>query len=176
MHQKISNWLSLNLKQRNADGFLLDTLFEYDLLEQLCKNNKIIKFITQEENYNIRTAKLVNLAYNNNLLIVSGITKIDLEIIKPWSRIGLVADLLPFGNLLKSEILNRELTDEETDIEWAYKINQQINYKDILYCQDPAKHPSWFSLTIHQKEIIAKLNSIIKNNINKISQIYKTCI
>jgi len=169
MHKKISDWLSLNLKQRNASGFLIDTLFEYELLEQLCGNKKTL-FITQEDNYNIRTAKLVNYADNNNLLIVSGITKIDLEIIKPWSRIGLVADLIPFGNLLKSEILTRELTDEEKDIEWAYGINKQINYKDILFCSDPAKHPSWFSLTIHQKEIISKLNAIVKNNAYKNSQ------
>ena len=170
MHKKISDWLLLNLKQRCSNGFLVDPDFEYDLVTQLCKGNDFVYYPDPEESYNIRIAKLVNYADNNNLLIVSGITKIDLEIIKPWSRIGLVADLIPFGNLLKSEILTRELTDEEKDIEWAYGINKQINYKDILFCSDPAKHPSWFSLTIHQKEIISKLNAIVKNNAYKNSQ------
>lgn len=178
MKDKIIPWLKQNIQKKNAKGFLLDlknkssedllaldycisTTFSTHYLGK--EDLGIGNYIYSETDGNYRIAELANIADENNLLIVSSLTKPELQITRPWNRLGPGADLYPFGAYLKSELSDRFLSIEEYEIEWLYKMNEAGMYKGILDCDDPAKWINWFALTIPQKEIVAKMNQHKKN-------------
>ena len=183
--KNIINWIQNSIKERNANGLILDTSKQdasNELLLNICKkshqniycvsSNK--DFHEHDVTFNISEKPLFTIieeANRNNLLTINSYNFIDINVTKPWQNHCFIWDLLPFGDLFLKDIyflLKKNYNKEPyyEDCLWAYQMNDKFN--NILYSeQDPSKNWHWSTLNIKQKQIIANLYSNIKNNKHK---------
>jgi hypothetical protein len=171
MINKISDWIKEYAKIKNCSGYFVNTN-EY-------LSNKFNSFGLQNlhiKSFNEKDA--ISYCDDNNLLAISTLDKINYRWIRPYKRFLLIADVLPFGNMVQSEIrnfidfnyYNYSLISQQ-ESEWVNLINQKIrdkyNIGIIDSLEDPSKNSSWFIFSPRQKEIISKLNSSQKETLKK---------
>jgi hypothetical protein len=202
--QDISNWLSTKAKERNAHGFVIDytdpspaaALAIY--CANLTKRECVVAYTPEVEldwggerlllkagDSWAKAAELSRMANHLCSLIIQPYDICEINIIRPWERNCLVADLLPFAKMYRRDIngLYASIADLETDInkklfekearlfyseavkvsfdelDWAYRIDQEPMYKGVVSTiEDPSKHPKWGLWMIRQKQIISFLN------------------
>lgn len=162
------------------------------IAELYSKQYQVTKIADDHE----RVEVLSRQAANNNLLIIHPMDVCERLYIRPWKHHTLAVDLIPFGNMFKQDIEemflkltgleleehqkimlkkpnNTDLYSEEIpfsydDLKWAHEAN--LRYNNILVGdQDPTKNPRWFSLTVSQKKIIAKLHQHAKLSSHKMT-------
>jgi hypothetical protein len=110
----------------------------------------------------------------SNHMAVSSFNKVEVGYIRPWNRFGLAADIFPLGNMVykdiysiandlgikysnSTEVYSSDMPYTQEQLDWAININSK--YNNILdNKEDPSKNDKWFSLSIVQKKIIAKLH------------------
>ena len=185
--EEIINWIQNSIKERSANGLILDMSnrnVEHSYLLKICKKapqniycvSSDKEFFEHDVKFNISEKPLFSIiekSNENNLLTVSPYNFIDLNITKPWLNHLFIWDLLPFGNLFLSDIyelygkeyISNDLKEYE-DVLWAWDMNEKLG--NILFKDDPSKNPYWPTLNFKQKQIIANLYSNIKNNKHKI--------
>lgn len=205
----LTNWLKNQCVDMGMKGFIIDATenkLQAILAYLLCQKTGIDTCIIEEENslmipsikdkdrFEI-SSYIARHATEHKLLVVSAYNKYDLDIIRPWPRFCLIADVFPFGNMTKDEIekmyvafadleksYNIESNDISpfcegvkptyTEIDWAYNLSKrQVKYKDILtFDGDPAKHQFWFALNSRQKRVVSFLHEHIRLTNNKLIQ------
>jgi hypothetical protein len=198
--QDIINWLDNIIKERNCFGFLIDatkedlqTLVTISICE---KCNKPLYSVSCEDKYEL-TKKIIQKANNMNLLVVSSLNAVDINVIRDWNRFCLIADVYPLANQNKKSIIdlyydlesdfssekideynkNKVVFDEKlcitySEVEDAYELsNKQKVFNGILTSnEDPIKNPFWYGLTSRQKIVISYLHQHIKLTQHKIIQ------
>jgi hypothetical protein len=126
--------------------------------------------------------------------MLSNITRNDYLFIRNYPKLN-PWDILPFANLSESNVflLLNKFTDKSSyvmkdellknineivniapkpdlTLEWLYDINERTKPFPIIESElDPTKHTKWFSYTIQQKTLIAKVHQIEKATRYKIN-------
>lgn len=124
----------------------------------------------------ISAAHLQDHAKENNLLLVSNLTKEDF-FFGTFKKYGVdQADVFPLSSFLVSEV--RQLIDHVADRdpcdyapdsgEWAFKLSQSSKTAELLSSEVPTSLPSWAFLTKSQKEELLKWKEKRRKNGHKI--------
>jgi hypothetical protein len=198
--QDIINWLDGVVKERNCNGFLIDNT-EDDLqtlvTKLICNRcNKPLYSVSLEDKYE-RVKNIIQKANEQNLLVVSTLNAVELNIIRDWDRFCLIADVYPLASDNRKSIIDlyydleinyssEKITEYNEDkvvfddklcityseIEDVYQLsNKQKMFEGILtFNQDPIKHSFWYGLTSRQKIVISYLHQHIKLTQHKIIQ------
>lgn len=175
----------INYSKKNNSSFVVDLSDRHKASEcifNLCKESNVKTFVLSNDNIddapsNIEVvnfkdpvSKLIDICDSENCSAVSYYDFIEINYIRPWKKHCLIADVLPFADMFRSDIDKLYVSNlefKEYDFEkyenilWAHSINKK--YLNILSNDDPSKNRMWFALTFNQKKIIAN----IIENINK---------
>jgi hypothetical protein len=192
--QDIINWLNSISEERNCNGFLIDnTKDDLQVLttKLLCKkcNKPLYSILSEDEDKYTLTKNIIKKANDMNLLVVSTLNAVDINVIRDWNRFCLIADVFPLANENKKSIIDlyydlidcntSEVIDDYnqdkvvfdgnlcitySEIEDAYELsNKQKVFQDILVLEEPpTKHPFWYALSSRQKVVISYLHQHIK--------------
>lgn len=161
---------------------------QIDVCIQLLQKTNSETVILKKKDININNAIKSNITIINidegcdafkymsesNHMAVSSFNKVEIGYIRPWNRFSLAADIFPLGGMLykdiysiandlsikyndSTEIYSSDIPYIQEQLDWAITINSK--YNNILdNKEDPSKNDKWFSLSIAQKKIIAKLH------------------
>ena len=175
------------LKRNLCDYYNIDyNLIDPDYASDSCHsyvnidtyNDKRIKYIVnvklmEELELTIRSAYI---AESSNSLVLSNITRNDYLFTRNYPRLN-CWDLMSFADLsmtqlndffdklvpVKSEEINAIVDiapKPNLEMEWLFEVNERT--KIIESESDPTKHPKWYTYTIQQKALIAKVHQIEK--------------
>lgn len=169
--------------------------FENDWKPETLENNdKRIKYIHNKSLMDDleKSARSYYISQSTNSLFCSNITKNDFAFIRNYPDLN-PFNAFPFVNLSASEVellfisLDKnqcypidvilkanESTKEREELEWLWQANERSKAGELVgpgiidSYDDPTKHPKWFSYTLAQKKLIAKIYQVEKNTRYKI--------